>query len=59
LSARLAGQNDYPVFASAKDKFFYKVVYAQLEFERDAAGKVVAVVLYQNGAAERAPRTGN
>jgi serine-type D-Ala-D-Ala carboxypeptidase/endopeptidase len=40
----------------AKDKFFYKVVDAQLDFERDASGKVVAVILHQHGQNPRAPR---
>jgi CubicO group peptidase (beta-lactamase class C family) len=57
LSAQLTGQPAFPVFASAKDKFFYKVVDAQLDFERDAAGKVVALVLHQGGRDQRAPRT--
>ena len=40
-----------PVFAVAgrPDRFGYEVVKAELQFERDAGGRVVAVVLYQNG----------
>jgi hypothetical protein len=57
LYVQLTGQPAFPVFASAKDKFFYKVVDAQLDFERDAAGKVVALVLHQGGRDQRAPRT--
>ena len=56
LEARLTGQPTFPIFASAKDKFFLKVVDARLDFERDAAGKVVAVVLHQNGRDMQAPR---
>ena len=56
LEAQLTGQPTFPIFASAKDKFFLKVVDARLDFERDAAGKVVAVVLHQNGRDMRAPR---
>jgi serine-type D-Ala-D-Ala carboxypeptidase/endopeptidase len=56
LEAQLTGQGAFPIFASAKDKFFYKVVDAQLDFERGAGGKVVAVVLHQNGRDTRAPR---
>ncbi len=58
LDAQLTGQPALPVFASARDKFFYKAVDAQLDFERDAGGKVVAVVLHQNGRDVRAARTG-
>jgi serine-type D-Ala-D-Ala carboxypeptidase/endopeptidase len=56
LEAQLTGQAAFPIFASAKDKFFYKVVDAQLDFERDAGGKIAAVVLHQNGRDMRAPR---
>jgi serine-type D-Ala-D-Ala carboxypeptidase/endopeptidase len=56
LETQVTGQPAFPVFASAKDKFFLKVVDAQLDFERDAGGKVVAVVLHQNGRDIRAPR---
>jgi hypothetical protein len=56
LDAQLTGQPAFPIFASAKDKFFYKIVDAQLDFERDTGGKVVAVVLHQNGRDMRAPR---
>jgi serine-type D-Ala-D-Ala carboxypeptidase/endopeptidase len=56
LEAQLTGQPAVPIFASAKDKFFYKVVQAQLDFERDGGQKVVAVVLHQNGRDMRAPR---
>jgi D-alanyl-D-alanine-carboxypeptidase/D-alanyl-D-alanine-endopeptidase len=56
LEAELTGQPPFPIFASARDKFFYTIVDAQLDFERDAGGKVVAVVLHQNGRDMRAPR---
>jgi hypothetical protein len=58
LDAQLTGQPALPIFASARDRFFYKVVDAQLDFERDAGGKVVAVVLHQNGRDVRAARVG-
>jgi D-alanyl-D-alanine-carboxypeptidase/D-alanyl-D-alanine-endopeptidase len=44
LEAQLTGQDSFPIFANAKDRFFYKIVDAQLDFERDAGGKVVAVL---------------
>jgi CubicO group peptidase (beta-lactamase class C family) len=56
LYARLANQPALPVFASAKDKFFYTVVDARLDFEHDADGKVVALILRQNGRNQRALR---
>ena len=56
LSAQLTGQPSVPIYPDAKDSFFYKVVDARLTYERDAAGKVVAVVLHQGGRDMRAPR---
>lgn len=56
LHAQLTGQGAYPIYASAKDKFFYRIVDAQLDFERDSNGKVSAVVLHQEGHDLRAPR---
>jgi serine-type D-Ala-D-Ala carboxypeptidase/endopeptidase len=49
LSATLSGQGGARIYASAKDRFFYRVVNAQLDFSRDAAGKIDAVVLHQSG----------
>jgi hypothetical protein len=56
LEAQLTGQGAVPIFSSARDKFFYRIVDAQLDFERDGDGKVIAVVLHQNGRDMRAPR---
>lgn len=56
LYAQLTGQAAFPVYAKSKDHFFYTVVDAQLDFERDANGKVNALVLHQNGHERRAPR---
>lgn len=54
LFVQLSGQPSFPVYAYDADKFFYKVVDAQLHFEREG-DNVVAVVLHQNGQ-QRAPR---
>ena len=56
LLVQLTGQAFYPVFASARDEFFYKVVNAQLSFVRGADGKVEALILHQNGRDQRAER---
>ena len=56
LYVQLTGQASYPVYAEAKDNFFYKVVDAQLEFERSAEGKIIALHLYQNGLKQRAEK---
>ena len=49
LYVQATGQARLPVYASAKDEFFYKVVDAQLTFRRDAAGRVTGLVLHQGG----------
>lgn len=56
LLARLAGQPVFPVYPRSADRFFYKVVDAELAFERDAQGEVTAVVLHQSGIEQRAQR---
>jgi len=56
LLTRLTGQPAFPVFSTGKDRFELDVVVASLTFERDAAGKITAVVLHQNGRDLRAPR---
>jgi CubicO group peptidase (beta-lactamase class C family) len=57
LMTQLTGQPKFPLFASAPDRFFLKVVNAQLRFERDDHGAIVAVVLHQNGRDQRAEKT--
>ena len=56
LAVQATGQGRFPVYASAKDEFFYKVVEARLSFVRDAAGRVTGLVLHQHGADLPAPR---
>ncbi len=48
LLVRLSDQPAHPVYPYDTDRFFYKVVDAQLEFER-SGGKVIAVTLHQGG----------
>ena len=49
LFVQATGQENFPVYATAKDEFFYKVVDARISFERDGAGKVTGLVLHQGG----------
>jgi len=56
LLVKLANQPALPIYANARDKFFCRVVDAKIDFERDAGGKVVTLVLHQNGADMRAAR---
>ncbi|QNK03102.1 serine hydrolase [Dyella telluris] len=53
---QLTGQPEFPIYASARDKFFLRVVDAKVDFERDAQGKVNALVIHQNNTDHRAPR---
>ncbi len=56
LMVQLSGQGAAPVFASAKDEFFYKIVNARISFLRES-GKVVSLILHQNGRDLKADRT--
>jgi len=56
LAVQLTGQGAAPVFATARDEFFYKIVDARISFTRDVAGKVTGLVLHQNGRDMPAPR---
>jgi CubicO group peptidase (beta-lactamase class C family) len=49
LEAQATNQPKIPIFADAPDRFFYKVVEAQLDFGRDASGAVSQVTLHQGG----------
>jgi len=57
LLVRLGDQPRFPVFAqrAQPDRYVYEVVQAELQFERDSAGRATALVLHQNGV-HRAPR---
>jgi len=50
ITVQLTGQPAFPLFASAKDRFYLKVVPAQIDFQRDANGNVNGLMLHQNGA---------
>jgi D-alanyl-D-alanine-carboxypeptidase/D-alanyl-D-alanine-endopeptidase len=56
LFAHATGQASAPIFASAKDEFFYRVVNAQISFKRDASGVVTQLVLHQAGHDLPAPK---
>jgi len=53
---QMTGQAKIPLFAESENKFFLKVVDAQLEFHRDADGKFTGVTLFQNGHETKANR---
>jgi serine-type D-Ala-D-Ala carboxypeptidase/endopeptidase len=57
LNVTLSGQKPTPVFAFQPDRFFARVVDAQVTFER-RDGRVVALLLNQGGQKLRAQRVG-
>jgi CubicO group peptidase (beta-lactamase class C family) len=56
LFAQATGQGKAPIYASAKDEFFYTIVKAEISFQRDASGKVTGLTLHQGGRDMPAPR---
>lgn len=56
LHLQATNQPKVPLFAEAMDRFFLRVVDAQIEFVRDSTGRVNELILVQNGARQRAKR---
>ncbi len=49
LMAQATGQPKFEILPEAENKFFLKVVDAQIEFTKEASGKVVSLILHQGG----------
>ena len=49
LFGQATGQDRFQMFPRNETEFFLRVVEARVEFQRDAAGKVTGMVLYQGG----------
>jgi serine-type D-Ala-D-Ala carboxypeptidase/endopeptidase len=49
LQVKATGQQELPVIAKSKNEFYYKVVEAQLTFNKNEDGKVESVTLHQGG----------
>jgi len=56
LYAQLTGQPKFEIFPEGGDQYFWKIVDAQVEFEKKAEGPATAAILHQNGRDQRAPR---
>lgn len=56
LVVQATNQPEFDLFAETENKFFLKVVEAQIEFVKDADKKVAKLILYQNGQQMEAPR---
>jgi hypothetical protein len=49
LFAQITGQGALPIFAESDNEFYYRVVDADLRFERGANGSLSAAVITQSG----------
>ena len=56
LFAKLTGQRQLEIFPESEYRYFYKAVDVVLTFEKDAAGKIDAVTVDQDGSKIRAKR---
>jgi hypothetical protein len=56
LVGHIPGQDAFPMFAEARDRFFLRVVDARIDFVRDGQDAVTELVLHQGPRDERGPR---
>jgi CubicO group peptidase (beta-lactamase class C family) len=56
LMTQATGQEKFPIYAESDTKFFLTVVAAEIEFVRDAGGKVTHLILHQGGRDMNAPK---
>ncbi|MEM1041504.1 MAG: serine hydrolase [Bacteroidota bacterium] len=56
LFAQATGQQRFEVFPASEDRFYLKVVDAQITFNRDEAGAVESLTLHQGGQNVPAPK---
>src|SRR5262249_41756721 len=57
LIAESIGQFKYPLFAESETSFFFKDVNAQIEFRKNATGRVTSLVLHRDSVEETAERS--
>ncbi len=56
LMTQATGQDKVEIFPESETRFFLKVVDAQIDFEKDAAGRATGLVLHQGGQDLKAKR---
>ncbi len=56
LMTQATGQGKVPLYAESETKFFPTVIPAEIEFFKDDQGKVIYIVLHQNGHDMKAPK---
>ncbi len=49
IYAQLTGQDKYEIFPKSEIEYFYKIVDADITFEKDEKGNVIKLTLHQNG----------
>jgi CubicO group peptidase (beta-lactamase class C family) len=59
LFSQISGQAKFAIYPESETRFFWKVVDAQADFERDAHGKVHSVVVHQGGNEIQGTRISN
>jgi len=58
LFGQATGQERFPFFAESEEKFFLKVVDAQVTFTKDESGAVTGLILHQNGVNQTGRKVG-
>ena len=56
LYAQITGQDKYEIFPKSETEYFYKVVDAQITFEKDDEGNVTGLIFHQYGLDMPAPK---
>ena len=56
LMTQATGQGKIPLFAESETRFFPIVIDADIDFVKDAQGKVISLVLHQSGHNMNAPK---
>ncbi|MGB3081352.1 MAG: serine hydrolase, partial [Saprospiraceae bacterium] len=49
LFAQATGQDKFEIFPKSSTEFFYKVVDAQINFNKNDDGKIITLTLHQGG----------
>lgn len=56
LRAQATNQSKFQIFPEAPERFFYKVVDAQIVFTVDSGGKVTGLAVHQGGQVTSGPK---
>ena len=56
LMIQFTGEPKYPVYPESETSFFYKVIDAQITFEKDGEGNIEALILHIGGEEHTAKR---